>query len=154
MSDLQTKTGETGGVIEVADLVLDKLSLSEDNAGVGQLVDSEKVETEPGTLAVKEVDSEKAKAGSGTCPEKVVDSEQVKAGPGTLADAEAAGVSRIVVDLVRVEPGMAKVGPGAPVNKEAKKKSEAIAATDDRTLNYVRGIANKSAPMQSCLSYS
>ncbi len=35
MSDLQTKNGETGGVIEVEDLVLDKLSPSEDNTGAG-----------------------------------------------------------------------------------------------------------------------
>ncbi len=126
MSSLQNKNGEKGGVIEVAELVLDKLSLSEDNAGAGQLVDSEKEETEPGTLAVKEVDSEKAKAGSGTCPEKVVDSEKVKAGLRTLTDAEAAEVSRIVVDLVRVEPGMAKARPGRPVNKETKNaKTEA-----------------------------
>ncbi len=60
--------------------------------------------------------------------EKVADSEKVKAGPGTLTDAEAAGVRRIVVDLVRVEPGIAKAGPGGPMNKEAKKKSEGIAA--------------------------
>ncbi len=34
-----------------------------------------------------------------------------------------------------------------------QEKDVAIAA-DDRTLNYVRAIANKSAPMQNCLSYS
>ncbi len=33
-----------------------------------------------------------------------------------------------MVDLVRVEPGIAKAGPEGPVNKEAKKKSEGIAA--------------------------
>ncbi len=49
MSDLQTKNWETGGVFEVEDLFLDKLSPSEDNAGAGQSVDYEKVETEPGT---------------------------------------------------------------------------------------------------------
>ncbi len=89
MSDLLNKNGEKGGVNqddEVVDLVLDKLSLLEDKTGAGQLVDSKKMETEPGTLTVKEVDSEKVKAGSETCPEKIVDSEKVKAGPGTLTD--------------------------------------------------------------------
>ncbi len=99
MSDLQNKNEGKGGVNqedEVADLVLEKLSLSEDNAEAVQVVDSEKVETEPGTPTVKEVDSEKAKAGLGTCPEKVVDFEKMKARSGTLT--EAAEVSRIVVD--------------------------------------------------------
>ncbi len=90
----------------MANLVLEKLSLSEDNAGAGQLVDSKKVETEPGTLAVKGMDSEKAKAGSGTYPEKVIDSEKVNAGPETLTDAKAAEVSKTVVDLARVGPEM------------------------------------------------
>ncbi len=112
----------------MADLFLDRLSSSEDNARAGWLVDSEKVETEPGTLILKEVDSEKAKPGSGTCPEKVMDSEKVKAGPRTLTDAKAVGVSRMVVNLARVGPGMVKAGPGESVNKEAKKKGEVIAA--------------------------
>ncbi len=59
MSNLQ-KNGEKGGIDqenEMADLVLDKVSLSEYNAEAGQVVDSEKVETESGTLTVKEVDS-------------------------------------------------------------------------------------------------
>ncbi len=71
---------------EVEDLVLDKLLLSEDNAKAGQVVDSEKVETESGTLTVKEMDSKKAKAGLRTCPEKVPNSEKVKARLGTLTE--------------------------------------------------------------------
>ncbi len=66
MSDLQNKNGEKGGVYqkdEMVDLVLDKLSQSEDNAGAGQAVDFEKLETELGSLTVKEVDSKKAKTG-------------------------------------------------------------------------------------------
>ncbi len=38
---------------KVVDLVLDKLSLSEDNARAGKVVNSEKVETELGTFTVK-----------------------------------------------------------------------------------------------------
>ncbi len=133
------------------DLVLDKVSLSEYNTGAGQVVDSEKVETESGTLTVKEMDSKKVKAKLETCPEKVVDSVKVKARLGTPTGVEAAEL-RIVVDLTRVEPGMAKAGP-VTHGLGNQEKDVAIAA-DDRTLNYVRGIANKSAPMQSCLSYS
>ncbi len=56
MSDLQNKNEEKVRINEedeVAQLVLDKLPLSEDKAGAGQVVDSEKVETEPGTVTVK-----------------------------------------------------------------------------------------------------
>ncbi len=86
----------------MADLVLDKLSRSEDNTGAEQLVDSEKMETESGTLTVQEVDFEKMKAGLGTRPEKVVDSEKVKARLGTLTGVEAAELRRIVMDLARM----------------------------------------------------
>ncbi len=135
----------------MADLVLDKISLSEYNTGAEQVVESEKVETESGTLTVKEVDSKKPKAGLGTYPEKAVDSVKVKAGLGTLTGAKVAEL-RIVVDLTRVEPEWRKLdqvthGLG---NQE---KIKAIAA-DNCTLNYVRGIANQSAPMQRCLTYS
>ncbi len=115
MSDLP-KNGEKGEVNqenEMADLVLDEVSLSEYNTGAGQVVDSEKVETEWGTLTVKEVNSKKTKTGLGTCSEKVVNSVKMKVGLGTLTGAEAAEL-RTVVDLTRVEPGMAKAGPGDP----------------------------------------
>ncbi len=68
------------------------------------------------------MDSEKAKAGLGTCPEKVVDSEKVKARLGTLTGAEAAELRKIVVDLARVESGMAKAGPGDPWTQKPRKK--------------------------------
>ncbi len=105
----------------MSDLVLDKVSLSEYNTEAGQVVDSEKVETELGTLTVKEVDSKKAKAALGTCSQKVVDSVKVKAGLGTLTGAKAAEL-RIVVDLTRVEPGMAKAGPGDPRTWKPRKR--------------------------------
>ncbi len=105
----------------MADLVLDKVSLSEYNAEAGQVVDSEKVETESGTLTVKEVDLKKAIAVLGTCPKKVVDSVKVKARLGTLTRAEAAEL-RIVVDLTMVEPGMAKAGTGDPWTWKPRKR--------------------------------
>ncbi len=114
MSDLQNKNGKNGGVNqedEMVDFVPDKISLSEYNAGAGQMVDSKKVQTELGTLTVKEVDSKKAKAGLGTCPEKVVDSVKMKARLATLTGAKAEEL-RIVLHLDRVELGMAKAGPG------------------------------------------
>ncbi len=88
----------------MVDLVLDMLLLSEDNAGAEQVMATEKVENELGTLTVKEVDSEKAKAGLEAYPKKVVDSEKVKAGLGTLTGAEAVELRRIGVDLARVGP--------------------------------------------------
>ncbi len=57
-SNLQNKKEGKRGVNqkdEIVDLVLHKLSLSEDNAEAGQVVDSEKVETESGALSIKEV---------------------------------------------------------------------------------------------------
>ncbi len=48
--------------------------------GRGQVVNSENVEMELGTLAVKEVDTKKEKAVLGAHPEKIVDSEKMKAG--------------------------------------------------------------------------
>ncbi len=111
----------------MADLVLGKLSLSENNTGAGKVMDYEKVDTEPRTLTVKKMDSEKVKAGSETCPEKVVDSEKVKVIPGMLTGVEAAEVRRIVVDLARVEPEIEVAGPGEPTDMEARKKSEAKA---------------------------
>ncbi len=62
------------------------------------------VETESGTLTVKEVDSKQAIAVLGTCPEKVVDSVKVKARLGTLTGAEAEEL-RIVVDKGRTRKG-------------------------------------------------
>ncbi len=124
MSDLQNKNVEKGGANqedEMADLVLEWLLLSEYNAGARQVVDSEKVETELGTFAVKEVDSKKAKTGLGICPEKVVDSVKVKAGLRTLTGAKATEL-RIVVYLARVESGMAKAGPGDPWTRKPRKR--------------------------------
>ncbi len=62
MRNAENKNREKGGVNEdeVVDLILDKLSLLEDNTGTGKVVDSEKVETELGILTVKEMDSKRA----------------------------------------------------------------------------------------------
>ncbi len=73
------------------------------------LVDSENMQTEPGTLIVKEMNSKK-----------------VKPSTGTLTGAEDAEVRRTEVDLARVEPGMAT--GWEPMYMEANKKGEAIAA--------------------------
>ncbi len=70
---------ERVGDEESAALVLGKMSLSEDNPVVREMVDSEKMEAESRTLIIKEVESEEAKSL-----------------PGTLTGAEAAELRKIV----------------------------------------------------------